>query len=131
MEAIVTALWYALLVHLAIGAVLAVPLHIRLTKLDHAAVGGGWFFRLLITPGLVALWPLLAYRWQRAAGGGTFASEAEGFISASRLRRVHGPLLLVCALTAAVVLVLALIQRPAPTIQDSLPDGLTSTTEAP
>ena len=34
-----------------------------LTQLDPAARGSGLGFRLLITPGVSALWPLLAWRW--------------------------------------------------------------------
>lgn len=36
-------------------------------RIDPAARGGGWGFRLLIWPGAAALWPLLASRWLRAA----------------------------------------------------------------
>lgn len=36
---------------------------------DPAARGAGWGFRLLILPGAAALWPVLAWRWLRAAGG--------------------------------------------------------------
>ena len=34
-------------------------------KIDPAAVEGTWGFRLLILPGAVALWPILALRWIR------------------------------------------------------------------
>jgi hypothetical protein len=37
-------------------------------RIDPAARGAGWGFRLLIFPGVAALWPLLAWRWRRAAG---------------------------------------------------------------
>jgi len=36
-----------------------------LNRLDSAALGAGWGFRLLIWPGAVAFWPLLAWRWLR------------------------------------------------------------------
>jgi len=35
------------------------------TRVDPAARGTGWGFRLLLLPGAVALWPLLARRWWR------------------------------------------------------------------
>lgn len=37
-------------------------------RLDPAARGAGWGFRLLILPGVAALWPLLLLRWIRGQG---------------------------------------------------------------
>jgi hypothetical protein len=34
-------------------------------RVDPAATGGTWGFRLIIVPGVVAFWPLLAARWAR------------------------------------------------------------------
>ncbi|MFN7940257.1 MAG: hypothetical protein U0X73_01550 [Thermoanaerobaculia bacterium] len=34
-------------------------------RIDPAARGAGWGFRLLVLPGAAALWPLLAWRWAR------------------------------------------------------------------
>jgi hypothetical protein len=51
-------------VYLALGVVFAVPFVIRgAGRIDPAAREGSWGFRLLIFPGTVALWPLLARRW--------------------------------------------------------------------
>jgi len=33
------------------------------SRVDHAAAGSGVGFRLLILPGVAALWPLLFMRW--------------------------------------------------------------------
>ena len=38
------------------------------TRVDETARGAGWGFRLLILPGTVALWPLLAWRCWRGGG---------------------------------------------------------------
>lgn len=35
-------------------------------RVDHAAVGASWSFRLLIWPGAAALWPLMLVKWARA-----------------------------------------------------------------
>lgn len=35
---------------------------------DPAAREAGWGFRVLIAPGVAALWPLLAWRWCRGTG---------------------------------------------------------------
>lgn len=36
-------------------------------RVDHAALGAPWSFRLLIWPGAAALWPLMLLKWIRAA----------------------------------------------------------------
>ena len=36
-------------------------------RVDHAAMGAPWSFRLLIWPGAAALWPLVLVKWIRAA----------------------------------------------------------------
>ncbi len=36
-------------------------------KVDHAAIGAPWSFRLLILPGAAALWPLMLLKWMQAA----------------------------------------------------------------
>ncbi len=43
--------------------------HVRgLARLDTAAGQGGWGFRLLISPGLVGLWPVLLLAARRGTG---------------------------------------------------------------
>jgi len=62
---------YALLIfvslYASIGAIGAVWFVWRgVVRLDPAARGSPWTFRLLIFPGVVALWPALALRWRIA-----------------------------------------------------------------
>lgn len=48
----------------ALGTLFAITfLTIGISRLDHEAQGAGLGFRLIISPGVIALWPLLAYRW--------------------------------------------------------------------
>jgi hypothetical protein len=48
----------------AVGAVFAlVFLSLGLNRIDHGAKGAGLGFRLMILPGLIALWPLMLIRW--------------------------------------------------------------------
>ena len=35
-------------------------------RVDHAAVGAPWSFRLLILPGAAAFWPVMLLKWLRA-----------------------------------------------------------------
>ncbi len=53
-------------VYLAAGLVFALFFAARGTaRLDPAAVGASWGFRLVILPAAAALWPYLARRWWR------------------------------------------------------------------
>jgi hypothetical protein len=54
----------AFLLYLAMGVAFGIPFVWRgVHRIDPAAPGSTWGFRLLILPGVVALWPLLAVRW--------------------------------------------------------------------
>lgn len=53
----------------ALGALFAIPFALRgVQQVDPAAAGSGWGFRLIITPGVIGLWPLLLWRWVRGGG---------------------------------------------------------------
>ena len=53
--------------YVAAGLLFAVPFVLRgVNRIDPVARGSTWGFRLIILPGVVALWPMLARRW--AAG---------------------------------------------------------------
>lgn len=50
------------------GLLFAVPFAVRgIERIDPVARGAGWGFRLIVLPGVVALWPLLLGRWMRGA----------------------------------------------------------------
>ena len=54
-------------VYLAVGVFFALAFLSRgIERIDPAANGSRWRFRCLIAPGVVALWPLLAWKWRRA-----------------------------------------------------------------
>jgi len=36
-------------------------------RVDHAAIGAPWSFRVLVFPGAAALWPLMLLKWVHAA----------------------------------------------------------------
>ena len=58
------------LAYLAVGALFAVPfVVVGAGRVDEDARAGSVGFRLIILPGVVALWPVLALRWLRGPGG--------------------------------------------------------------
>ena len=60
---------YLALAYLAIGLVFSVVFVTRgVAKLDPSARDAGWGFRLVIVPGVAALWPLLLRRWLTTRG---------------------------------------------------------------
>jgi hypothetical protein len=64
-----TALVSAIAVYVAMGFLLLPWWHARgLRRLDTTAAEGPWGFRVLISPGLVALWPWLLARARRGNG---------------------------------------------------------------
>jgi hypothetical protein len=60
----VTAVLQGVALYAAAGVVFALLfLAFGITRIDNGAKGAGIGFRLLIVPGLVALWPLMLIRW--------------------------------------------------------------------
>lgn len=60
----VTAVLNGVALYAAAGVVFAVAfLLLGITRIDNGAKGAGLGFRLLLIPGLIALWPLMLIRW--------------------------------------------------------------------
>ena len=60
---------HAAYAYLAVGILLLPWWHLRgLRRLDAGAGAGPWGFRVLITPGLIALWPWLLARARHGTG---------------------------------------------------------------
>ena len=52
--------------YLGIGLLVAVPFVVRgIGRIDPAARGASWGFRLIVIPGVAIFWPLLLSRWWR------------------------------------------------------------------
>ena len=65
---IVELLVLAVEIYLVVGVLLGIAFVTRgVQAIDHAAEGTGWGFRLIILPGVAALWPFLLRRWIRKA----------------------------------------------------------------
>lgn len=67
MTGIVSILVNLLGLYAALGLVFAVPFVVRgVGRIDPMASSGSWGFRLIVLPGVVALWPWLLGRWLRS-----------------------------------------------------------------
>lgn len=105
------------------GLAFAVAFHRRgLARLDPAAAGGGLGFRLLITPGLIALWPVLAWRWRRAVRGIMALPPPETtYPPPARLRAWHRLAWQALAIALTLLLAVALLTRPSERAPSVLP----------
>ena len=100
-------------VYLASGALFAAAFQgFGLRRMDPAAAGAGAGFRVLITPGVIALWPLLALRWWRIGRAETFAGEAEAPVAPQSLRAWHRLAWRLLVVWVPVILAAALWWRP-------------------
>ena len=107
-------------IYALLGAVFAAAFHAGgLRRLDHGSHDAGWFFRVLITPGVIALWPLLAMKWLRARRGGSFAGEANRPVSPERIRGLHSLCWKLLAVAVPLLFAAALYWRPANEAQNS------------
>ena len=98
--------------YLLIGIPVSVGLHLAgLKKIDPTVAGAGWFFRLLITPGMIALWPLLLQRWRLASPvpqpGGVHRP-----LSAGGLRAFHRRLTVLLVVVVPVLAIAGIVLRP-------------------
>ncbi len=56
-------IWLAAGVYIGAGLFVGLAfVMLGVARIDHAAVGVGPFFRLIVLPGIVALWPLMVIR---------------------------------------------------------------------
>ncbi len=56
--------WTVVAVYLAAGVIIGAPfMAFGLARLDYAAKGASRGFRLVVAPGVIALWPFILVRW--------------------------------------------------------------------
>jgi hypothetical protein len=112
MRALIVNLGVALGAYLAAGFLFAVAFQaVGLRRLDPAARGAGWVFRLLVTPGVIALWPVLLRRWRTAQIRGSDAVPEPSVARARQLRTVHGWVWRILLVVGPLILGVALASR--------------------
>lgn len=121
--------------YLGAGMVFAIAFHIRgLAAVDPATHGASLAFRMLITPGVVALWPFLGLSWLRAARAGTVPEAQDPPGRHRQLRSAHALIWKALAVSAPVGIAVAIWYRPTPPASavpgvPMPPAGLTPTPE--
>ncbi len=97
--------------YLALGILFAIPfITIGIAHIDPAARHAPLSFRLLILPGVAALWPLLLLRWIRRAPAPQWPRESTRSINT--LRRLHFNLWLFLGPALLTALILLITLRP-------------------
>jgi hypothetical protein len=108
--------------YLAMGIAVAVGIHWRgLARIDPGTRGAGIGFRILITPGLVALWPWLLVVWNRAVRGSGFQGGSAVSPSAGSLRIAHVWAWRILGILVPAALALLLVSRPPTSPPTTLP----------
>lgn len=124
MKTIVEIAWLLAGVYFALGSVFAVIFHLRgLREVDQGTHGAGVGFRTLITPGLIALWPLMTGVWLGHVKG-RVPAQPESSVSPERLRVWHRLVWKVLAVAVPVILGAALLWRQPDHRAQSLPSPL-------
>lgn len=114
--------WIVVGAYDAIGILLLVPFHLKALKvLDNQAEGSSWGFRILVTPGLVAFWPLVLLKWRAAAQGANPAGDQARPVAPIQIRRLQAVLMFAVVVVVPLVVALALGTRPAPLDVDAQP----------
>lgn len=107
MNAVIEIVLALLGLYLLLGAMAAVWLHANIAKHDPGAAGAGFVFRVLITPGLIALWPVMVRRVRARAA----QPHPEACVSSAGTRRVHKHLTRALAVAIPLVAAVALGTR--------------------
>lgn len=92
-----------------------------LPKFDPGTQGTSVAFRLILLPGMIALWPLLVWRWKTATRHPPFQPNQDLSATPRRLRALHRLGWQALAVAAPPLVALALFQRPpaAPSTPDA------------
>jgi hypothetical protein len=115
MEMSVRIVVYAAGVYALAGVLLLYPFHRwAVPRLDESADGATWGFRVLVSPGLVALWPAILLKWMAARRGGAIDGSPDGPVTSMNIRRMQSVLMKLVAIAAPLLVAAAILARPAP-----------------
>lgn len=97
-----------------VGLLLLVPFQRwALPVLDESSHGASRGFRVVISPGLVALWPVILRKWIAAHRGIDPHGSPDGPISSRGIRRMQSLLMKLVAIAIPLLVTAAVLARPA------------------
>jgi tellurite resistance protein TehA-like permease len=124
METGVILLWYVFVAYVLLGIVVAVYIHFfALHLLDDSANGGSIGFRILVTPGIIGLWPIVLSKANDVKKDIKVGSDPNSPFSARQIRSGQKVLIQFLTVIILVLLATALIKRPEP-YPSSVPPGI-------
>jgi len=119
LEHLFSVLLFIAAAYLGCGALVAAFFFVRWCgSFDPSAREGSWGFRVLIAPGVVALWPVILAQVARLQRNQKVEGEAETPISPEALRRNHSLAFVVLGILAQVIFAVVLTRR-APRLEDA------------
>jgi hypothetical protein len=114
-------------IYCALGVIVAAALHVRgLRAIDPGVAGASVLFRILVTPGLVALWPVMLAKWRRARRGEAVAGDPERPWPPTQIRRAQRLLITLLAVALPIVVAIGIATRWTPAT-GSVPPGVEQT----
>lgn len=119
MENLVFVLQTIVVVYLLAGLLTSLYLHRSLSAIDSGVRGAGILFRLLITPGMLALWPVLLLTLISKRKGEAEYGLVESKLPPRRLRSTHGWLVKILIILMPIVILIAAFVRVSPTVQET------------
>lgn len=112
MEAAVRGVLVVAGVYGAVGLLLLLPLHrFVLPALDASADGASWGFKVAVSPGLIALWPVILWKWLTLRRGGNPHGRPDAPVSSRGIRRTQALLIKLVAIAIPLLAAAAMLGR--------------------
>lgn len=112
MEALVQFLLWGAVLYGAIGLFLLFPFHRAvLPRIDASADGASRGFKIVVSPGLVALWPVILWKWRTARRGGDPHGRPDAPVSSHGIRRSQSLLMKLIAIAIPLLAAAAIMAR--------------------
>jgi len=118
-ESVFSVLVNAAAIYAGCGLIVAVLfLALWCKSFDPSAMEGSWGFRVLIVPGIIALWPVILAKVWTVRSGGSAQGPAETPVRQETLRRNHGLAFIALATLGPLLFAVAFVWR-APRLEDA------------
>lgn len=115
METVALMALYAVGAYALIGILLLAPFHrSALPRIDESAAGASVGFHVIVSPGLVALWPVILRKWLAVRRGCDAHGSPDGPVSPRGIRRMQSVLIKLLAVALPLLVAAAIAGRPAP-----------------